>query len=412
MRWRSSSRATTRRTRRRRRRSRCTAGISFIAAGLIALYRRPENRTGVYLAAVGYLWFLGALAEANNDGVYTLGVVALEPRLHPVRRARARLPDRPARAEARPPARADHGRLRADRPAAAAAVREAAARLRRECGDSAIVVVESPTTETIVDSVGTAVTVGIIVGGRRRARPALAAGDAGAAPHARSPCTSPAARRSSCCSLGNVLAQVSTAAVGRDRAAVPPVLRRGAVRVPARDPAQPSRARLGRRARRLDRAGHAAARRDRRRARRPDARARLPARGGTAIRRPRRPRLRASRARLGARRLDRRARRPARRCARPRRVAVRRARARRERLGGGRARARQRAARDGAARAVRLPHHDRRHGAEPARQHRHRRRDPQPQPGDRRGERLRRRRARCAAATSGTSSSTTASARR
>ena len=29
----------------------CTAGVSFIAAGLIALYRRPENRTGVYLAA-------------------------------------------------------------------------------------------------------------------------------------------------------------------------------------------------------------------------------------------------------------------------------------------------------------------------------------------------------------------------
>ena len=58
---------------RRRPRSPCTAGISFIAAGLIALYRRPENRTGVYLAGVGYLWFLAALTEANNDVVFTLG---------------------------------------------------------------------------------------------------------------------------------------------------------------------------------------------------------------------------------------------------------------------------------------------------------------------------------------------------
>ena len=101
-----SSRATTRRTRARRPRSPCTAGVSFIAAGLIALYRRPENRTGVYLAAVGYLWFLAALTEANNDVVFTLGVLARQPRVHPVRRARARVPDGTARAAARPAARA------------------------------------------------------------------------------------------------------------------------------------------------------------------------------------------------------------------------------------------------------------------------------------------------------------------
>src|SRR4051812_32434426 len=51
-----------------------TAGISFIASGLVALHRRPENRTGLYLAAVGYLWFLGALADANNDVLFTIGV--------------------------------------------------------------------------------------------------------------------------------------------------------------------------------------------------------------------------------------------------------------------------------------------------------------------------------------------------
>ena len=50
-----------------------TAGLSFIASGLVALWRRPENRTGYLLAAVGYLWFLGALTEANNDWLFTVG---------------------------------------------------------------------------------------------------------------------------------------------------------------------------------------------------------------------------------------------------------------------------------------------------------------------------------------------------
>ena len=42
------------------------AGMSFVAAGLIAIRRRPENRTGFYLAAVGYLWFLDALTAAAH----------------------------------------------------------------------------------------------------------------------------------------------------------------------------------------------------------------------------------------------------------------------------------------------------------------------------------------------------------
>jgi len=52
-----------------------TAGVTFIASGLVALRRRPGNRTGLYLAAVGYLWLLGALGDANNDVVYTAGSV-------------------------------------------------------------------------------------------------------------------------------------------------------------------------------------------------------------------------------------------------------------------------------------------------------------------------------------------------
>ena len=51
-----------------------TAGLSFIASGLFALWRRPENHTGYLLAAVGYLWFFGALNESNNDWLFTAGV--------------------------------------------------------------------------------------------------------------------------------------------------------------------------------------------------------------------------------------------------------------------------------------------------------------------------------------------------
>ncbi|HEX4929858.1 MAG TPA: PAS domain S-box protein, partial [Gaiellaceae bacterium] len=50
-----------------------TAGLSFVVSGLVALWRRPENRTGYLLAAVGYTWFLGALSESNNDWLFTLG---------------------------------------------------------------------------------------------------------------------------------------------------------------------------------------------------------------------------------------------------------------------------------------------------------------------------------------------------
>jgi len=52
-----------------------TAGLSFVVAGLIALHLRPGNATGLYLAAVGYLWFFGALPEANDEWVYAVGVV-------------------------------------------------------------------------------------------------------------------------------------------------------------------------------------------------------------------------------------------------------------------------------------------------------------------------------------------------
>jgi PAS domain S-box-containing protein len=52
-----------------------TVGLSFLVSGVIALWRRPDNRTGTLLVLVAYFWFLGALAESNNDWIFTLGVL-------------------------------------------------------------------------------------------------------------------------------------------------------------------------------------------------------------------------------------------------------------------------------------------------------------------------------------------------
>ena len=50
-------------------------GLSFVAAGLVALWRRPQATTGMLLAATGYLWFLGGLTESNNAWAWTVGFV-------------------------------------------------------------------------------------------------------------------------------------------------------------------------------------------------------------------------------------------------------------------------------------------------------------------------------------------------
>jgi PAS domain S-box-containing protein len=50
-----------------------TAGVAFVLSGLIALARRPENRTGIYLAATGYVWFFGALTALSNEWLFAIG---------------------------------------------------------------------------------------------------------------------------------------------------------------------------------------------------------------------------------------------------------------------------------------------------------------------------------------------------
>ena len=334
-----------------------TAGVSFIAAGLIALYRRPENRTGVYLASVGYLWFLAALTEANNDVVFTLGVwlgnLAFVPFAALVLAfPTGRLAPRPDRLLVR------HDRLRADRArrscscsrssdTAARRVREQRGRRRRVADDGDGRRLGRHRDHRRHHRGGGAVLVR-----RWRATPALR--------RMLAPVYLAGGAALVVLLLSNVLSQVSRGAADASRPCSSS-LRHGAVRVP-----------LGIMRSRLARGwvvglvvsigqGMPCAR-DRGRARRSDARARLLARGGSAFRRPRRSQVRPARARLGPGRVGRRAgRRPVGAIVHDESL-VRRARVVESVSAGGCARARQRAARGRAGGAVRLPDHDRRHG--------------------------------------------------
>jgi hypothetical protein len=48
---------------------------SFIFAGLIGWSRRPTNRTGMLMVAVGFGVLVGSLSEANYSVPYTLGAL-------------------------------------------------------------------------------------------------------------------------------------------------------------------------------------------------------------------------------------------------------------------------------------------------------------------------------------------------
>ena len=49
-------------------------GLVFVAGGLAAIVRRPENRTGMLMVLVGFFWFLSSLVEANNATIFTVGL--------------------------------------------------------------------------------------------------------------------------------------------------------------------------------------------------------------------------------------------------------------------------------------------------------------------------------------------------
>jgi hypothetical protein len=54
-------------------------GWSFIATGLFAWWRRPGNRTGVLMVAVGFAWFATGVSASNEDLVFTAGIALDAP---------------------------------------------------------------------------------------------------------------------------------------------------------------------------------------------------------------------------------------------------------------------------------------------------------------------------------------------
>ncbi|HEX5867789.1 MAG TPA: hypothetical protein VFY72_08800, partial [Beijerinckiaceae bacterium] len=50
-------------------------GWAFIGAGLFAWLRRPENRMGALMTAVGFVWFFSALAASESPGVFIVGIL-------------------------------------------------------------------------------------------------------------------------------------------------------------------------------------------------------------------------------------------------------------------------------------------------------------------------------------------------
>src|SRR4051794_22815900 len=48
-------------------------GGSFVATGLYAWWRRPNNHSGALITWVGFLWFFSALGFSNDPVVFTLG---------------------------------------------------------------------------------------------------------------------------------------------------------------------------------------------------------------------------------------------------------------------------------------------------------------------------------------------------
>lgn len=49
--------------------------LVFVASGLVARARQPENRTGSLLIMVGLAWFLGALGSADQPVLFSAGLL-------------------------------------------------------------------------------------------------------------------------------------------------------------------------------------------------------------------------------------------------------------------------------------------------------------------------------------------------
>jgi signal transduction histidine kinase/PAS domain-containing protein len=51
------------------------AALAFVASGIIARAQRPENATGILLVFVGFAWSFGALTAANDDYLFSAGLL-------------------------------------------------------------------------------------------------------------------------------------------------------------------------------------------------------------------------------------------------------------------------------------------------------------------------------------------------
>jgi hypothetical protein len=55
--------------------SQLVIGLSFVGTGLFMWWRRPENRLGLYMTAVGFTWLLSSLLASNDGFIFFVGEV-------------------------------------------------------------------------------------------------------------------------------------------------------------------------------------------------------------------------------------------------------------------------------------------------------------------------------------------------
>jgi PAS domain S-box-containing protein len=140
-----------------------TSGLSFVGSGLVALHRRPGNRTGVYLAAVGYLWFLAALTDANNDVMFTIGAIVSNVAFIPFAALILAFPGGKLEVAGRRLVAATAWFVLIGPPTLMLfTTRGPADCSGNECPHSAIVVFDNHTVETIIESIATAITVVLV----------------------------------------------------------------------------------------------------------------------------------------------------------------------------------------------------------------------------------------------------------
>jgi hypothetical protein len=51
------------------------AGGGFVAVGLFAWWRRPDNRVGALMVATGFTWFLGMFGLTEPAFLFTIGIL-------------------------------------------------------------------------------------------------------------------------------------------------------------------------------------------------------------------------------------------------------------------------------------------------------------------------------------------------